>query len=58
MAITPKGTEGTVQFGLCNVYVASVTETRDPVTGVISTTYGTPKAWPGEIGRASCRERV
>ena len=49
MAITPKGTEGTVQFGLCNVYVASVTETRDPVTGVISTTYGTPKAWPGAV---------
>lgn len=49
MAITPKGTEGTVQFGLCNVYVASVTETRDPVTGVISTTYGTPKSWPGAV---------
>lgn len=49
MAITPKGTEGTVQFGLCNVYVASVTETRDPDTGVISTTYGTPKAWPGAV---------
>ena len=49
MAITPKGTEGTVMFGLSNVYIASVTETRDPDTGVISTTYGTPKAWPGAV---------
>lgn len=49
MAITPKGDEGTVMFGLSNVYIASVTETRDPDTGVISTTYGTPKAWPGAV---------
>jgi len=49
MAITPKGTEGSVQFGLSNVYIASVTETRDAQTGVISTTYGTPKAWPGAV---------
>ena len=49
MAITPKGDEGSVSFGLSNVYIASVTETRDPDTGVISTTYGTPKAWPGAV---------
>lgn len=49
MAITPKGDEGTVMFGLSNVHIASVTETRDPDTGVISTTYGTPKAWPGAV---------
>ena len=49
MAITPKGTEGTVQFGLCNVYVASVTETRDPDTGVISTSYGSPRQWAGAV---------
>lgn len=49
MAITPKGTESTVQFGLKNVYIASVTESRDALTGVITTTYGTPKAWPGAV---------
>lgn len=49
MAITPKGDEGSVSFGLSNVYIASVTEVRDPDTGVISTTYGTPKAWPGAV---------
>lgn len=49
MPITPKGAEGTVQFGLSNVYIASVTETRDPITGAITTAYGTPKAWPGAV---------
>lgn len=49
MPITPKGAEGTVEYGLSNVYIASVTETKDPVTGVITTTYGTPKAWPGAV---------
>lgn len=49
MAITPKGTEATVQFGLKNVMIASVTESRDPDTGVVTTTYGTPKAWPGAV---------
>ena len=49
MAITPKGSEGTVEFGLCNVHYATVTETPDPQTGVISTTYGTIKSWAGAI---------
>ena len=49
MPITPKSTEGTVFFGLSNVHIASVTETRDPNTGAITTTYGTPKAWPGAV---------
>lgn len=49
MAITPKGTEGTVQFGLKNVYVASVTEAVNALTGELETTYGTPKAWPGAV---------
>lgn len=49
MAITPKGTEGSVMFGLSNVYIASVTEARDALTGEITTTYGTPKAWPGAV---------
>ena len=49
MAITPKGTEGSVMFGLSNVYIASVTEARDALTGEITTTYGTQKAWPGAV---------
>ena len=49
MPITPKGTEGSVMFGLSNVYIASVTESRDAQTGEITTTYGTPKAWPGAV---------
>lgn len=49
MPITPKGTEGSVMFGLSSVYIASVTETRDAQTGEITTTYGTPKAWPGAV---------
>ncbi len=49
MPITPKGTEGSVMFGLSNVYIASVTETRDAQTGEITTTYGTPKTWPGAV---------
>lgn len=49
MPITPKGTEGSVMFGLSNVYIASVTESRDALTGEITTIYGTPKAWPGAV---------
>lgn len=36
-----------VQFGLKNVYYAVVTETT--VGGVTTSTYGTPKAWPGAV---------
>ena len=49
MPITPKGSEGSVMFGLSNVYIASVTESRDADTGEITTTYGDPKAWPGAV---------
>lgn len=49
MAITPKGAEGSVMFGLSNVYIASVTEARDALTGEVTTTYGEPKAWPGAV---------
>lgn len=49
MAITPKGAEGSVMFGLSNVYIASVTESRDALTGEVTTTYGEPKAWPGAV---------
>lgn len=49
MPITPKGTEGSVMFGLSNVYIASVTETRDALTGEITTQYGQPRAWAGAV---------
>ena len=49
MAITPKGAENSVMFGLSNVYIASVTESRDALTGEVTTTYGEPKAWPGAV---------
>lgn len=49
MAITPKGAEGSIMFGLSNVYIASVTEARDALTGEVTTTYGEPKAWPGAV---------
>lgn len=49
MPITPKGSEGSVMFGLSNVYIASVTESRDADTGEITTTYGDPVAWPGAV---------
>jgi len=36
-----------VFYGLCNVYYALATETT--VDGVTTTTYDTPKAWPGAV---------
>ena len=38
-----------VKFGLKNVHYAVVTETADPATGEITSTYGTVKAWPGSV---------
>lgn len=38
-----------VLYGLSNVHYAKLTETTDPVTGVITTTYGQIKAWPGAV---------
>lgn len=38
-----------VKFGLKNVHYAIVTETPDALTGEITSTYGTPKKWPGAV---------
>ena len=38
-----------VMYGLSNVHYALLTETVDPETGKIVTTYGTPKMWPGAV---------
>lgn len=42
-------TEAKVFYGLSNVHYALLTETVDPQTGVITTSYGTPKLWPGAV---------
>ena len=41
--------EAKVFYGLSNVHYALLTESRDPETGKIVTTYGTPKLWPGAV---------
>lgn len=38
-----------VMYGLSNVHYALLTETTDPETGAIVSTYGTVKAWPGAV---------
>lgn len=38
-----------VKFGLKNVYVFKATETTDPVTGEITTSYGSPIKWDGAV---------
>lgn len=38
-----------VFYGLSNVHYALLTETTDPVTGKITSSYGTPKLWPGAV---------
>lgn len=38
-----------VFYGLSNVHYAKLTETVDPITGVVTTSYGAPKAWPGAV---------
>lgn len=38
-----------ITYGLRSVHYAIVTETTDPVTGEIVSTYGTVKAWPGAV---------
>lgn len=38
-----------VMYGLSNVHYALLTETRDPVTDAIVTSYGEVKAWPGAV---------
>lgn len=41
-----------VFYGLSNVHYAMLTETRDPETGAIVTTYGEFKPWPGAVSIA------
>jgi phi13 family phage major tail protein len=41
--------ENKVHFGLKNAYYAVLTETTDPQTGAITTTYGDFKKWPGAV---------
>lgn len=38
-----------IKFGLKNVHYAIATETADPLSGEITTTYGTVKSWPGAV---------
>lgn len=38
-----------VLYGLSNVHYAKLSESVDPVTGVITTSFGTVKAWPGAV---------
>lgn len=38
-----------IYYGLSNVHYAKLTESRDPETGKIVTTYGSPKVWPGAV---------
>lgn len=41
--------EAKVFYGLSNVHYAKITESVDADTGVVTTSYGTPKAWPGAV---------
>ena len=41
--------ESKVMYGLSNVHYALLTETTDPETGAIVSTYGDVKAWPGAV---------
>ncbi len=41
--------EAKVFYGLSNVHYALLTESIDPETGVVTTSYGTPKLWPGAV---------
>ena len=38
-----------IKFGLRNVHYAVVTETVNSTTGVVTSSYGTVKAWPGAV---------
>ena len=41
--------ESKVMYGLSNVHYALLTETTDPETGAIVSSYGDVKAWPGAV---------
>lgn len=38
-----------VKFGLKNAVIFPLTETTNPQTGAVTTTYGAPIAWPGSV---------
>lgn len=38
-----------VHFGVKNAYIFPITETVDPDTGVVTTSYGSPVKWPGAV---------
>lgn len=40
---------GKVKFGLSNIHLFPLTETTDPDTGAVTTTYGTGVAFPGAV---------
>lgn len=42
--------EKKVFYGLRNVHYAPLTEVRDPDTGVVTSSYGEVKSWPGAVG--------
>lgn len=44
--------EKKVFYGLSNVHYAKLTEVRDPDTGVITSSYGAVKPWPGAVALA------
>ena len=45
----PEAKESKVFYGLCNVHYAKITESTNPDTGVVTTSYATPKSWPGSV---------
>lgn len=42
-------TKSKVMYGLSNVHYAMLTETTDPITGEVVSTYGEVKSWPGAV---------
>lgn len=45
----PDVTQNKLHYGLKNVYYAKVTETTDPTTGEVSSSYSTPVPWIGAV---------
>ena len=41
--------EAKVFYGLSNVHYAKLTESTNPETGKVTTSYGSPKKWPGAV---------
>ena len=42
-------TQNKIFYGLAELFWSGVTETRDDVTGITTSSYTTPKAWPGAV---------